>query len=153
MSTIVQQARTYIGVRWKHRGRSRNGMDCAGLPWLVYSDLGDPRPDFADARGRLVYGRDPFNDGLIGALTRALGEPVWTGSKGAAPRSLLQLGDLLLMAPASLPRHVAIVGDDPLYGLSIIHADGTQDVSRVVEVGLSDKLLAQVVAVFRRGIA
>lgn len=28
---IVEEARTWIGVRWQHQGRTRHGIDCAGL--------------------------------------------------------------------------------------------------------------------------
>lgn len=28
---LVAQARTWLGVRWQHQGRSRAGVDCAGL--------------------------------------------------------------------------------------------------------------------------
>lgn len=28
---IVDEARTWVGVRWRHQGRTRYGIDCAGL--------------------------------------------------------------------------------------------------------------------------
>jgi len=39
-SIIVEEARKYLGVRWKHQGRSLNGVDCLGLVARVYGDLG-----------------------------------------------------------------------------------------------------------------
>lgn len=147
MSNIADQARTYLGVPWRHRGRTRKGMDCGGLPSRVYADLGDPRPDL------VRYGRDPFNDGLMRVLTDALGAPVWQGGKGSCHREILKVGDVVVMSPGPLPRHVAIVGDDSMYGLSLIHADGTIGTQRVVEEGLEVGALEKIVAVFRRPIA
>lgn len=28
---IVEEARTYLGTKWRHQGRSRTGIDCVGL--------------------------------------------------------------------------------------------------------------------------
>lgn len=37
---IVSAARSYLGVKWRHQGRSReNGIDCAGLTVMVAKDL------------------------------------------------------------------------------------------------------------------
>lgn len=32
---VVAEARTWLGVPWVHQGRSRDGVDCAGLPCKV----------------------------------------------------------------------------------------------------------------------
>lgn len=38
---IESQARTYLDVRWRHQGRTReNGIDCVGLPACVGQDFG-----------------------------------------------------------------------------------------------------------------
>ena len=37
---FVEQCRRYIGVRFHRQGRSRHGMDCAGLPAVAAHDLG-----------------------------------------------------------------------------------------------------------------
>lgn len=43
---IVEIARSYVGVPWKHQGRSRTGLDCVGLVYRVWCDLGfDPAVD------------------------------------------------------------------------------------------------------------
>lgn len=36
---IVNEARSWKGVRWKHQGRSRMGVDCAGVVAKVAHDL------------------------------------------------------------------------------------------------------------------
>lgn len=53
---IVTEARTWLGTRWVHQGRSRAGIDCAGLLIRVSNDLG---LKVADKQG---YKRTP--DGL-----------------------------------------------------------------------------------------
>lgn len=37
---FVAAARSYIGVPWKHQGRSRAGLDCIGLIILAGRDIG-----------------------------------------------------------------------------------------------------------------
>lgn len=136
---LVDQARTYIGVPWKHRGRSRKGIDCAGLPICAYADLGVTIPDIER------YGREPHRDGLMQGAIAALGSPV----EGDP-----QYGDVVIMTSgardAREPHHIGIIGDHRHHGLSLIHADGTIGVSRVVEVGLSDAYRKRIVAIFRR---
>lgn len=39
-AVIVAQARTYVGVPWRHMGRNRAGVDCVGLITCVAYDLG-----------------------------------------------------------------------------------------------------------------
>lgn len=147
MSKLVQAARRYMGTPWRHCGRSATGMDCAGLPWLAYADCGVALPD------RRRYGREPFKSGLMDGLIDALGASVWSGAKGACARSTLQVGDVVLLSPESLPRHIGIVGDCEQFGLSLVHADSTPGVMRVAEIGLDNFFVRQIVAVFRRPLA
>lgn len=149
MSRLVQQALTYIDTPYKHHGRAtkrRRGLDCAGLPWRCYADLGVILPDLSH------YGREPHQDGLMRAVADALGEPVWQGVMGSAMRDSIHIGDVIVIAFVKEPHHLAIVGDDRDYGLSLIHADGSLGVKRVVKHGLSDHFLGLIVAVFRRPI-
>ena len=39
-SDVVKFARSYVGTRWAHCGRSRSGLDCVGLLVCVGRDLG-----------------------------------------------------------------------------------------------------------------
>lgn len=146
MNALVQAARAYKGTPWKHCGRTARGLDCAGLPWKAYADCGVLLPD------RTRYGREPFANGLQAAVVDALGDPVWYGTKGQCPRATLQTGDVVLMSPSARPRHLAMIGDDQMHGLSLIHADSTPGIGRVVEMGLVDFFLRQIVAVFRKPI-
>jgi cell wall-associated NlpC family hydrolase len=148
MSKLVEQARTYLGTPWRHLGRSRDGIDCAGVVICAYADLGIVIPDIER------YGREPHRDGLMAGAIVGLGDPVWKGRN--CPRAVLAIGDVVIMTSAAFgakePHHIGIVGDDPHHGLSLIHADGTFGVSRVDEAGLMDQYLNRIVAVFRRAV-
>ena len=37
---IVQEAPTHLGVPYKLGGKSRAGLDCSGLVWLVHQNVG-----------------------------------------------------------------------------------------------------------------
>jgi cell wall-associated NlpC family hydrolase len=143
MSRVMNQARTYIGTPWKHRGRKRSGLDCAGLVWRVYADLGLLLPDIK------LYGREPHRDGLMTAVREAFGAPV--------PGSM-QPGDVLVMTSGVLgatePHHMGIVGDGgtTMHDLSLIHADGSYGVSRVLEVGLAEQYRKRIASVFRKAL-
>lgn len=69
---FIAQARTWLGVPWHHQGRSRLGVDCAGLPECVLAELSALPETY---RTRQNYGRRP-----TGELTETLErwcERVW----------------------------------------------------------------------------
>ena len=37
---IIAAARAWLGVPWRHQGRTRQGVDCAGLVVLVGREFG-----------------------------------------------------------------------------------------------------------------
>lgn len=141
MSDIVETARTWLGVPWQHRGRSRLGVDCVGLPRCVYAELGVELPDF------LLYGREPQPAVLEAHMTAALRPPV---QRAPVARAQLQLADIVVLRHPSLPRHVGIVGDYPGGRLSLIHACG--HTKKVIEHRLPDKMIRRVTLVYRRPI-
>lgn len=114
---FIAAARSLVGVPFKHCGRTRAGIDCIGLVRFALLAVGH---EVADDR---KYGRHPEPEGLrLQATLRAhFGEPV----------SGFQPGDVVLMRWAKLPNHVAVVGDYPYGGLSLIHAVAQE--RRVVE--------------------
>jgi len=123
-AAIVDCARAYLGVPWLHQGRTRQGLDCAGLIICVAHEL---RLSSFDING---YGVEP---------------------QGHVLRSLLQdnavqvrepkLGDILLLRFTRLPQHLAIVTD---YGM--IHT--YRQVGRVVEHQLDRLWRARTVDAF-----
>ena len=57
---VVREARTWVGVPFRHQGRDRTGVDCVGLPIVVLQNLGAVETDF-EIRD---YPRLPFNGNL-----------------------------------------------------------------------------------------
>ena len=133
MSALVAAARAYLGVPFRHRGRTSAGLDCAGLLVAAYRDLGVQLPDLR------VYGREPHRNGLERAVEAAFGSPADRGPC---------IGDVLLMRFERDPHHLGIVGDYAHGGLSLIHSYGTT--GRVVEHRLDDLWRGRIVAVYRR---
>lgn len=135
MTKIEDTARSFVGVRWVHQGRSpTHGMDCAGLGKLTLEAHGYDIEDRAD------YGRDP--DGTLTAeITRVLGPPVATDGRSIQANDVVQMQ----FAP-NKPRHVGIIGTHA-HGLTIIHACNKS--KRVVEHLLDDRWLAYIVGVWR----
>lgn len=104
---IVAHARTFIGTKWVHQGRSASGIDCAGLVVKVGNDLGlmnfEPPKDYeraASDESMLEFCRDQMQDVRFSS---------------ALP------GDVPVMRFKAY-RHIGFFGDYPHGGLSLIHA-------------------------------
>lgn len=139
MNRLVNAARAYTGTKFRHRGRTARGLDCAGLVWIAYADAGHVLPDFR------LYGHEPHDDGLVSHITAALGQPALVGP---VRRDQLQVGDVIVQCFDTEPHHVALLTDYPLGGLAMIHADGHS--TRVVEHRLADDHIQRITHVFRR---
>jgi cell wall-associated NlpC family hydrolase len=140
MGRLVEAARTWLGVRYRHRGRSRVGVDCAGLPWVAYRDCGIELPDYR------LYGRTPHDDGLVTHMVAALGEPLAAGWQ-------LQDGDVIVSRFVNDPHHVGIIAEANYGGtlaLNVIHADG--QAGRVLEQRLTPDAIVRITHVFRKGV-
>lgn len=128
---VVRAARSFIGCRYRHQGRSREGVDCIGLPVLVRAELGLPA---LDVEG---YARRTTDSEMLNFCRSHMREVM---------RDQLQPGDLLVCMHG-VTRHMAIVGDYPVRGLSIIHAHLPN--KKVVECRLDDAFMANVRGCFR----
>lgn len=137
---VVSAARSYIGVPFRHRGRSRAGVDCAGLAWCAFRDAG---MELSDA-DYVLYGREPYRGELERTIQVALGEPVAVAPVNARQ---LRVGDVLAVRFNVRPHHVAIVADYRYGGLSVIHSCGA--VGKVVEHRLADDMVKRITHVFR----
>lgn len=145
MNRLVEAARAYNDTPFRHRGRSKRGIDCAGLIWAAYNDCGVVLIKPEDIPR---YGKEPHRDGLVRYVIAALGEPVHVEPVRMQD---LQEADVLIMRFEHEPHHMAMVGRHPLGHLSMIHADGNQgQLSRVLEIGLDDKRVALITHVFRK---
>lgn len=103
---VVRIARSWLEVQWVHQGRTRKGIDCAGLIVMVAREL--KLSDY-DVQG---YPRRPKEysfmqhfDGPMRKKRIAEAEP----------------GDVLLFRDGRFPCHATVVGEDD-GELTIIHA-------------------------------
>lgn len=133
MTPLVTAARKYLGVPFRHRGRTARHLDCVGLIVRAYADLGrDIRHD------KTHYGREPHADGLRDQLQLEFGPP--------APD--MRVGDVALIAYNTIvPHHVGIIGDYKYGGFSLIHADGMA--GKVVEHRLDDGWRKLIIETYR----
>ena len=100
---IIDEARKWIGTRWRHQGRNEHGIDCVGLLIVVVEKF----------NLRVFY----ENNYRRSVDFTALIEPFYTHCRRKSI-SKKQPGDIILMRDAILPCHAAIVSDKT----NIIHA-------------------------------
>ncbi len=125
---IITAARSALGVRFRHQGRTMSGMDCAGLVVYVAQSLG---LEYADHDG---YARQPSGGLLESALDV---QPCLERVKGPP-----QAADVLLMKFDGDPQHLGIYT-----GSSLIHAWALA--RKVCEHGFTDPWPGRVVRVYR----
>lgn len=103
---VIAEARTWLGVPWAHQGRTKQGVDCAGLVIMVARNLGLSAYDTTNyqrrtnGRGFLTHFRENMID-----------KPV----ADARP------GDVLLFRDKQFPCHSTIVAQRNSL-LTIVHA-------------------------------
>lgn len=132
---VIAAARGYLGAPFAHRGRTRSGVDCAGLIIAVARDLGLQHP------GKLYYSPLP----ACGLITQMLAEY-------AVSISDPEPGCIVHLNVAGRPQHLAFVGDHGDSGLSLIH--GHMTVGRVCEHRLDEKWERRIVGCWRmKGVA
>jgi hypothetical protein len=100
---IVDCARTYLGTKFRHQGRSKGAaLDCVGLPYCVAAELGlrsrDGKPIVKDEN--LNYPAQPMDDFVLTECRRLLVEK---------PAEQMLAGDVLCIKMPLVPCHVAIV--------------------------------------------
>lgn len=106
---VVEFARSLLGVKWRHQGRTTWAVDCVGL---VYLSLKAAGLNVADER---AYGRTPFNNSLQFYLAQRFGAPVLEAQ--------WQPGDIAVFKSlGGEPRHVGILADYRYGGFSLVHA-------------------------------
>ncbi len=127
----VAEARAWVGVRWRHQGRTRQGVDCAGLVICLANKMGMSDFDTTD------YDRIPDGETLQALCDQHM---------KAIKLSELRPADILLMRFDVHPQHMAIVTDYP-GALGVIHAYA--NARKVVEHRLDDVWLSRVVRAYR----
>lgn len=113
MSALVDAARAYLGVPFRHQGRNRLGLDCGGLLVLALRDIGKVATDITG------YSRNPHNGRLESVITA-------NAFFLEVPVEKTKEGDVLLIAYKQEPHHIAIKTD-----IGIIHA--TSVIGKVAE--------------------
>jgi cell wall-associated NlpC family hydrolase len=106
---IVAAARSYIGVPWRHQGRTRRrGVDCFGLVIRAAADCGITVPDEAG------YSRSPDGVSILDGM-RARFDPIRLAD--------VKPGDVLGFAELVYPCHIGIAAPGRTMGaLNVIHA-------------------------------
>ncbi|MBA3588308.1 NlpC/P60 family protein [Methylibium sp.] len=127
---VVAAARGWRDVPYVHQGRSRAGVDCAGLVIMVAHELGASSFDVAD------YGRYPSRDRMR-ELMRSLcsectGEPL--------------PGMVAMMQFTGEPRHLGIVVAYRHGGVALVHA--LQAAGRVAEHRIDALWRSRITALF-----
>lgn len=131
---LVEAARSFLGVKFKHRGRNPSiGIDCAGLVVVSLMKIGIEPYDIR------TYGREPYQDGLREVVEKNLGKPI--SPAFASP------GDIGLFRFDREPHHIGIFGDYLLGGLSLIHSSG--EAGEVVEHRLDSIWKSRICDVYR----
>lgn len=130
---FVAQARKLLGVRWRHQGRKPWAVDCVGLIAVAGKASGLTAED---VRG---YGREPWDDLLRKGCRERWGEP--------APASAAQVGDIAIVRWGDgEPSHMAIVGNHPNGGLTLIHS---HNLHGVIEQSMRGRMLEVVLEVYQ----
>lgn len=92
----MEAARAYLGIRWRHQGRTDQGLDCVGLVVRVARDLGVSEYDLKG------YPRLPLFGSFVGHFADNLVE---VSLADARP------GDVLLFADTSYPCHCGFMSE------------------------------------------
>ena len=132
---LWEAAMQYLNVPFRHRGRTKNGLDCVGLVILAGKDIGFVAQDLR------VYGREPWDDGLENYLKLNLGDPV---DREPLPNDVL----LLRLHRDVPPSHVAICAPYPYPGtIGMVHTYG--EIGRVVYHRMDDRRRNQIAGVYQ----
>ncbi len=130
---FVIAARKLRGAKWRHRGRKPWAVDCIGLVALAGKDAG------LAAQDEKHYGREPWEDRLRKGCRERWGP--------ALPATQAKPGDIAIIQWSNgEPSHMAIVGDHPDGGLTLIHSSNLHG---VVEHSMSGNYLDVVKEIYR----
>lgn len=137
MSEVVEQARSLLGVKWRHQGRSKiSGLDCAGLIMYVGKEIGAVPIEYIYED----YGRMP--DGVV------FHKHFDTHLEIVNNRLKKQSGDVIVFKQDNYPCHCGIYVKEKGKE-TMIHANGHPRVNKVVEHPISLMWKKRIVAFYR----
>jgi hypothetical protein len=132
VAELIDTARSYTGVRWRHQGRTRAGLDCLGLVIRTTHDHG--LTDF-DVKG---YSTLPN-----GSMTALLEEHCIKQPPGTEPVA----GMVAEIMFEREPQHIALVVPYHLGGVALLHAM-SHFPRRVAEHRLDDQWRKRIVGLY-----
>lgn len=106
---LVTAARSWVGVKYRHQGRNRNGVDCIGLPIAVCQEA-----------GLLVGAEPPANYTIVPNTRTFLANFEAFGCTRVPAREIVD-GMLLVFSQEGYPCHVGL--RSTMHGRSaVVHA-------------------------------
>jgi len=134
---LVEIARSYIGVKWRHQGRTRVGIDCLGLVLVPAFELG-----LCEYPDNYNYPRQSTSRELI-EISRQWAQEIRLGPGGLED---LPDGDVIVLRDKVFPQHVGMMttlnGHRSLLHSSLAHR-------RVVEEYITDDHRQRALTSFR----
>ena len=129
---IQSAGRKWLGVRWQHQGRSRFGLDCGGIPIMIFRDLNYPHTDLEG------YSRQPDGHTIDEHMSKLLDTKA---VKDMKPGDLVLLGEDI-----NFPCHLALVTELPAndaarpgaMDLALLHSHAAMSARKVVEHPMDD---------------
>lgn len=125
---IVKEARTWLGTPWRHQGRNKYGIDCAGLIIKVAHSLDISKFDVFD------YQRYPTGNKFLEYFTN-------NNCKYKLMKDI-QLGDILVLNLGPYPCHCGIYTENDMF----IHSFALR--RQVIEEKWTDEYKAITVAIY-----
>lgn len=134
---FIKRLQKKIGTPFRHRGRTKSGVDCIGLLALTFAEMGETIID------KKVYGREPRNDRLKENVDLNLGLPIFEKPPSI---NFLEVADIVLIKFNKEPHHVAVVNKNS-NGYTLIHAYGAAE--KVAEHRLDEAWYDKITHVYR----
>lgn len=127
---IIKEARTWIGVKWRHQGRTREGVDCIGIIQCTAKVLA--LTSYDNTLYRRVFDKDEITE----HFRKAECTPI--------PYLQAKQADILIIREFHIPYHCVLLSYNEEY---IIHAHAIR--RKVVEELYTEKWRKNVVSAWR----
>ena len=134
IDALILECRTYLGVPWRHQGRSRRGVDCVGFILLALKALNIPTVEITG------YTRNPDGVALKEIMDK---QPSLTSVSPPYRR-----GDIVLFRIRKEPQHVALLTESSTSALGMIHSYNGGE-KKVVEHDFADYWKNKIISVYR----